>query len=135
MTLGTHRPAADTRRGGAMATKGERTRDYNLGEASRLIRCKEVGATGVSDILAAALTNIGEPEELPSSGGQSTRWSHETIQRRETCLTFTPILDQLVRYDSPVGRASRIGLGQGWGDAQKGEIPASSWLKSGNRPE
>jgi TetR/AcrR family transcriptional repressor of nem operon len=37
-----------------MATKGERTRDHILGEASRLIRRKGVGATSVSDILAAA---------------------------------------------------------------------------------
>lgn len=37
-----------------MATKGERTRDRILGEASRLIQRKGVAATSVGDILAAA---------------------------------------------------------------------------------
>ncbi len=42
-----------------MATKGERTRDHILGEASRLIRRRGIGATSVGDILAAAGVHKG----------------------------------------------------------------------------
>lgn len=46
-------------RGDAVATKGERTRDHILGEASRLIRRKGIGATSVGEILAAAGVHKG----------------------------------------------------------------------------
>jgi len=46
-------------RGAAMATKGERTRDHILGEASRLIQRKGIGATSVGEILAAARVHKG----------------------------------------------------------------------------
>jgi TetR/AcrR family transcriptional repressor of nem operon len=42
-----------------MATKGERTRDHILGEASRLIQRKGIGATSVGEILAAAGVHKG----------------------------------------------------------------------------
>lgn len=42
-----------------MATKGERTRDHILGEASRLIQRKGIGATSVSEILAASGVHKG----------------------------------------------------------------------------
>lgn len=42
-----------------MATKGERTRDHILGEASRLIRRKGIGATSVGEILAASGVHKG----------------------------------------------------------------------------
>ncbi|MBI5343004.1 MAG: TetR/AcrR family transcriptional regulator [Deltaproteobacteria bacterium] len=42
-----------------MATKGERTRDHILGEASRLVQRKGIGATSVGEILAAAGVHKG----------------------------------------------------------------------------
>ncbi len=42
-----------------MPTKGERTRDHILGEASRLIHCKGIGATSVGEILSAAGVHKG----------------------------------------------------------------------------
>lgn len=42
-----------------MTTKGERTRDHILGEASRLIRRKGIGATSVGEILAASGVHKG----------------------------------------------------------------------------
>jgi TetR/AcrR family transcriptional repressor of nem operon len=42
-----------------MATKGERTRDRILGEASRLIQRKGIGATSVGEILSAAGVHKG----------------------------------------------------------------------------
>lgn len=42
-----------------MATKGERTREHILGEASRLIQRKGIGATSVGEILAAAGVHKG----------------------------------------------------------------------------
>lgn len=42
-----------------MATKGERTREHILGEASRLIQRKGIGATSIGEILAAAEVHKG----------------------------------------------------------------------------
>jgi TetR/AcrR family transcriptional repressor of nem operon len=42
-----------------MATKGERTRDHILGEASRLIQRKGIGATSIGEILSAAGVHKG----------------------------------------------------------------------------
>ncbi|MGZ9149196.1 MAG: TetR/AcrR family transcriptional regulator [Candidatus Deferrimicrobiaceae bacterium] len=42
-----------------MSTKGERTRDHILGEASRLIQRKGIGATRVGEIIAAAGVHKG----------------------------------------------------------------------------
>ena len=42
-----------------MSTKGERTRDHILGEASRLIQRKGIGASSVGEILAAAGVHKG----------------------------------------------------------------------------
>lgn len=42
-----------------MATKGERTRDHILGEASRLIQRKGIGATSIGEILFAAGVHKG----------------------------------------------------------------------------
>jgi len=46
-------------RSAAMATKGERTRDHILGEASRLILRKGIGTTSVGEILSAAGVHKG----------------------------------------------------------------------------
>jgi len=46
-------------RGASMATKGERTREHILGEASRLIQRKGIGATSVGEILAASGVHKG----------------------------------------------------------------------------